>query len=89
MLRDRVRSACDGHPQLVPVVQLHLADGMTLDVCHIPALDPQWLAAQFYRDMETCEEMDLMFVPYGPITRVSVSMWHRSQRPIGFRLTED
>jgi len=87
VLGDRVRTACDGHPEGVPVVELHLADGMTLDLCHIPALERQWLAAQVYRDKETCEEMDLMFVPYGLITRVTVSIWHRSQRPIGFRLT--
>lgn len=87
-LRERVRAECDGHPEAVPVVELHLADGATLDICHIPAIEPQWLAAQVYRDLETCEEMDLMFVPYGLITRVTVSMWHPSQRRIGFTLGE-
>lgn len=86
VLAARVHAACDGHPDGVPVVELHLADGMTLDVCHIPAIERQWLAAEVYRDKETCEEMDLMFVPYAFLTRVTVSMWHRNQRPIGFRL---
>lgn len=86
VLADRVRAACDGHPEQVPVVELHLADGLTLDLCHIPGLEAQWLAAEAYRDRETCEEMDLVFVPYGMITRVTVSMWHPSQRPIGFDL---
>lgn len=86
VLHDRVRAACDGHPELVPVVELHLADGLTLDLCHIPDLEAQWLAAEAYRDRERCEEMDLVFVPYGMITRVTVSMWHPNQRPIGFDL---
>lgn len=86
VLLDRVRASCDGHPGDVPVVELHLADGLTLDLCHIPGVEAQWLAADVYRDRETCEEMDLVFVPYGLITRITVSMWHPSQRPIGFAL---
>jgi hypothetical protein len=87
VLGDRVRAACDGQPEHVPVVELHLADGLTLDLCHILGVEPQWLAVQAYRDRETCEEMDLVFAPYGLITRVTVSMWQPSQRPIGFQLT--
>lgn len=89
VLEDRVRAECDGNPEAVPVVDLHLADGAKLDLCHIPSVQPQWLAAQVYRDVETCEDMDLMFVPYGLVTRVTVSMWHPSQRRIGFRLKEN
>ncbi len=86
ILGDRVRAACDGHPEAVPVVELHLADGTILDLCHIPGGEVRWLAAKVYRDRETCEEMDLMFVPYGLVTRITVSMWHRNQRAIGFNL---
>lgn len=89
VLLDRVRTACDGHPGEVPVVELHLSDGYTLDLCHIPAVDRRWLAAQAYRDRETCEEMDLLFVPYALVARVTVSMWHPRQRPIGFVLNHE
>ncbi len=87
ILADRVRAACEGQPEHIPVVELQLADGLTLDLCHVPGIEPQWLAVQAYRDRETCEEMDLVFVPYALITRVTVSMWHPNQRPIGFQLT--
>lgn len=87
VLGDRIRAACDAQPGHVPVVELHLADGLTLDLCHIPGIEPQWLAVQAYRDRETCDEMDLVFVPYTLITRIAVSMWHPNQRPIGFQLT--
>ena len=87
VLADRVREQCDQHPEAVPVVELHLGDGTMLDLCHVPGTGPQWVAAQFYRDRETCTDMDLSFIPYGLITRVTVSMWHRSQRSVGFDLS--
>ena len=86
VLVDRVRALCDGHPGEVPVVELQLADGLTLDMCHVPAVQAEWVAVEAYRDRETCEDMDLVFVPYGFITRVTLSMWHPGQRPIGFDL---
>lgn len=84
VLGDRVREQCDRNPESVPVVGLHLADGVILDLCHVAGVGPQWLGARFYRDRETCTDMDVAFVPYGLITRITVSMWHRSQRPLGF-----
>lgn len=84
VLKDRIREQCDQQPEAVPVVELHLGDGTTLDLCHVPSVGAQWIAAEFYRDRETCTEMDLSFIPFGLITRVTVSMWHRSQRPVGF-----
>ena len=86
VLGDRVRASCDQHPESVPVVELHLGDGVTLDLCHVPIVEAQWLAAEFYRDRETCKDMDVAFIPYGLITRVTVSMWHRSERPLGYAL---
>ena len=86
VLTERVRTVCEGAPEQVPVVELHLADGLTADVCHIPVLAPQWIVALVYRDKETCKEMDTMFIPYALVTRVTVSTWHRSQRLAGFNL---
>ena len=89
VLPDRVRAACDGHPEHVPVVEFHLADGTTLDVCHVPAIEPVWFAAEVFRDRETCEDMDMVFVPYSVVIRVTVSLRHRSQRPAGFELPSE
>ena len=86
VLAERVRAECQGRTEQVPVVELHLATGYTVDLCHVPSVGPQWLAAYAYRDRETCEDMDLQFIAYGLITRVTISLWHRSQRPIGFQL---
>ena len=86
VLPDRVRAACDGYPDDVPVVELHLADETTLDLCHVSALEPAWFAANVFRDRETCEDMDMVFVPYPLVARVTVSLRHRSQRTAGFEL---
>lgn len=83
---DRVREQCASRPDAVPVVELRLADGAVLDLCHLEGLSAGWLAAQVYRDTETCEEMDLIFVPYGLITRITISTWHPHERRIGFDL---
>lgn len=86
VLPDRVRAACAGHPERVPAVELHLADGPTLDLCHVPTVEPAWFAATVFRDHQTCEDMDLVFVPYTMVMRVTILLWPRSQRPAGFAL---
>ena len=84
-LADRVRARCSDEAD-VPVVQLRLADGTTLDVCHIPTIERLWLAVEAFRDPETCEDMDLVFIPYETVTRVTVSARPQRERPIGFRM---
>lgn len=87
VLPDRVGTLCAGQPELTPVVELHLADGYTTDVCHVLSLGPDWLVANVFRDKETCEEMDLIFLPYSLVMRVTVSLHHPAQRPAGFQLS--
>lgn len=83
---ERVRAACRQQKDKVPVVELHLADGTTLDLCHIERLFPEWMGVMVYRDTKTCAEMDMALVPYGLITRITVSTWPIHQRRIGFQL---
>lgn len=87
VLPDRVSTLCAGQPELTPVVQLHLADGYAPDVCHVLSLGPDWLVANVFRDKETCEEMDLIFLPYSLVMRVTVSLHHPAQRPAGFQIS--
>ena len=83
---ERVRTQCTPRPGDVPVVEIRLADGAVLDLCHIEGLGRDWLAAQGYRDTQTCDEMDLVLVPYGLITPITISSWNPHQRRIGFDL---
>ena len=66
-------------------VLLHLADGAILDLCHIEQLFPDWMAGRVYWDPKTCDRMDLVFVPYALITRVTFSLPSIHERRIGFQ----
>ncbi|MBI2872554.1 MAG: hypothetical protein HYY00_05100 [Chloroflexi bacterium] len=88
VLPERVARECQGHPESVPVVNLHLANGRTLDLCHIIHLADTWFAVQYFRDTETCDDMDIAFLPYELVATVTVSLHHAGSRRIGFRLGE-
>ena len=79
-----VRAECEARPERVPVVELHLASGRVLDLCHISHLADAWVACHYFRDTETCEEMDVAFLPYGLISMVTVSLHHPEKRRLGF-----
>ena len=85
VLPERVVQECKGNPALLPVVNLFLANGRVLDLCHIVHLAEAWLAVQYFRDTQTCQEMDLAFLPYELVTMVTVSMQHPDSRKTGFQ----
>jgi hypothetical protein len=73
----------------VPVVTLLLSNGRVLDLCHIVRLDGAWLAVQYFRDTQTCPEMDVAFLPYELVSMVTVSLRHPGNRKIGFQQVQD
>lgn len=84
-LGERARAFCAKQPDSTPVVLLHLADGAVLDLCHIDQLFADWMAVSVYRDPKTCDRMDLAFVPYAWVTRVTLSLPSVHERRIGFQ----
>ncbi len=72
------------HPDQTPVVQIHLADGTVLDVCHIIGLSDGWVGVAYFREPASCDEVDVAFLLYGTISRVTIALPHRSARAIGF-----
>ncbi|MBI4200257.1 MAG: hypothetical protein HY535_07280 [Chloroflexi bacterium] len=84
VLPERVALECEGHPESVPVVQVHLANGTVLDLCHIVHLADAWFAVQHFRDARTCADMDTVFLPYGLVAMVTVSLHHPASRRVGF-----
>lgn len=86
VLPGRVGAMCPGASKDVPVVLVHLVDGTTLDVCHIAQLAPLWVAIAAFRNTPSCEQMDIEFVPYATIHRVTVSARSESERAIGFQI---
>jgi len=84
MLSSRFQSHCSGAGPEVPQVLLHLVGGEVLDVCHVVEFTPRWIAVAAFRDDRTCEQMDLEFVPYELIHRVTLSSRPAEDRRLGF-----
>lgn len=82
---DRLQAACPREGGEIPVVLLDLADGRTLDLCHIDLLGPTWMAVSAFREKDSCDEMDHVFVPYEMIALVTISRRDPSQRRVGFQ----
>jgi hypothetical protein len=86
VLPDRVRQECAQRPSHVPVVEFRLADGITLDVCHIVHLADKWLAVAYFRDSSACQDMDIAFLGYEMVLRVMLSLHDPRARRLGFTL---
>ena len=74
VLPDLIKSECAAEPGSVPVVELRLSDGTTLDVCHILALGPGWLAAACYSSDGPPAALTTEFVRHELVMRITVSM---------------
>jgi len=85
---DLVQQECRRQAGKVPVVQFHLLDGSTLDICHVVQLGENWMVVAFFRDPETCEDMDFEVLPYELVVRITVSFHHPKSRRLGFALAE-
>lgn len=85
VLKDRLEQHCSGAGPEVPQLFLHLVSGGVLDVCHIVELSPKWVAAAAFREEErSCALMDLEFVPYELILRVTLSTRPADEHQLGF-----
>jgi len=84
MLPDAVKQQCQMNPGHVPVVELHLGDGITLDLCHIVALAPMWFAVAYFRNPTEGDEVEQAFLPYPLVQWISLSAHPPHVRHIGF-----
>lgn len=80
-----VRDHCPSAEESLPRVELHLADGQILDLCHIIGLTPEWVALAVFAGRHSEETpMRTELVPYALITRVTVSQGPSAEGSIGF-----
>ena len=87
ILPEHVRAEVAADPHKVPIIELYLVGGAVLDLCHVVRLADTWVAvAHFCRD-DSFDDTDIAFLPYGTITRVSLTMRDRQEREIGFSMT--
>ncbi len=84
VLSEAVRQQCQMSPGHVPVVELHLADGSTLDLCHIVSLAPTWFAVAYFRNPAEGDEVEQALLPYPLVQWITLSVHPPHLRPIGF-----
>ena len=77
-----VRDSCPDPSERLPVVQLHLADGDALDVCHCIGVSPRWVLLAVPDTAGPRESMAIECVPFHLIQRVSI----HTRRPEGTSL---
>ena len=79
-----VRDRCPDPKENLPVVQVRLADGETLDVCHIIGVSPRWAMLAVRDAASTRDGMAIELVPYEQIRRVGISNRRAESGSIGF-----
>jgi hypothetical protein len=67
-----VRDRCPDPKENLPVVQLHLGDGETLDICHIIGVSPRWVMLAVRDAASHRDGMAIELVPYEIIRRVCI-----------------
>lgn len=83
-----VQSECQRQPDMTPVVELRLADATVLDACHVIRLADGWFAVAYFREPETCDDMDICFLSYELVTRITVALHDRQARKLGFSIEQ-
>jgi hypothetical protein len=81
-----VRDRCASPGEGLPVVEIHLAEGEVLDLCHVIGVAPAWVALAV-NDLDAHEgepRMTTELVPYARIARVTVRPCRSSAPEIGF-----
>lgn len=85
-LRGFIRDRCPDSQNALPELELHLADGQALDVCHVVAISPWWIALAVYEPSPSrgTRQMRTEFVPYGMIARITLALDRGAAGQLGF-----
>jgi hypothetical protein len=82
-----VRDRCPDPKENLPLVQLRLADGETLDVCHIIGVSPRWVMLAVRDAASHQDGMAIELVPYELVRRVCIRTRRAEGASIGFNQT--
>lgn len=83
-----VRERCPDPKENLPVVHAYLADGETLDVCHIIGVSPRWVMLAVRDAASHGDGMAIELVPYELIRRISIRTRRAESASIGFSQIE-
>ena len=82
-----VRDRCPEASENLPLVEVRLANGETLDVCHIIGVSPRWVMLAVRDATSHRDGMAVELVPYEIVHRVGIATRHGEGSSIGFAQT--
>jgi hypothetical protein len=79
-----VRDHCPDPTEKLPGVQVHLANGETLDLCHIIGVSPRWVMMAVRDTASHSDGMAIELVPFERIQGVRIGTPHAEGPFVGF-----
>ena len=85
-LRAFVRDRCPDPSEALPSVQIHLAEGDIIEVCHVIGIAPRWIALAAIEEHRAtgAPTMRTEVIPYALISRVTVRPFRPEPGCVGF-----
>lgn len=79
-----VRDRCPDPKENLPLVEVRLADGETLEICHIIGVSPQWVMLAVRDPANHRDGMAVELVPYAMIRHVRIGTRRTGGPSMGF-----
>ena len=79
-----VRDQCPAPEEHLPHVQLRLADGETLDLCHVVGVSSKWVVLAVREPGAHGHEMTTALVPFEMVQSVRIRAHHEAGVRVGF-----
>lgn len=79
-----VRDHCPDPKENLPMVEVRLADGESLDLCHIIGVSPRWVMLAVRDAASHQHDMGIEIVPFELVRRVSIRTRHTEGASAGF-----
>ena len=83
------RDRCPDPEEHLPIVEIHLADGEELHVCHIIGLASLWIALAVFDNADVAHRPPAMrteLVPYQMVTRITIRTTRPESAHLGFEI---
>lgn len=79
-----VRDHCPSPEEHLPMVEIRLADGQTLDLCHIVGVSPRWVMLAVRDAASRLPDMAIELVPFEMVRGVRIRARHAEGGTVGF-----
>ena len=79
-----VRDHCPSPDEHLPQVEIRLADGVTLDLCHIVGVSPRWVVLAVRDPASRQHDMAIEIVPFEMVRGVRIRPRHAEGSAVGF-----